>query len=106
MFVRRFTIDPDKNSQSVSDVYDSSIVYDISSGSINVKAGTALHLYVDISEIDIFYPEMDYEFSGIYINGVKAVDENLGGSRPTNVYDIQVLEDTEVRVCVSQRQPD
>lgn len=49
------------------------------SGSAQIKHGYCLDIWVDTSEIDIFYPEMDHVFDGIYINGKKIADLDIGG---------------------------
>ncbi len=51
----------------------------LASGSAKIPHGYCLDIWVDTSEIDIFYPEMDHVFDGIYINGVKLPDLDIGG---------------------------
>lgn len=76
---------------------------DISSGKVTVQYGCSLDVWVDTSEIYVTYPEMDHEFEGVYINGVKAPDIEYGEglTRPCNRPDaFAITGDTTIEVKV------
>ena len=76
---------------------------DISSGSLTVDYGTQLDVWVQYGDIN-----PAYEFNGIYVNGVKLPDLDIGGgsTRPTNRETITITGDTTIEIKASEVQPE
>lgn len=76
---------------------------DISSGSLTVDYGTQLDIWVQYGDIN-----PAYEFNGIYVNGEKLPDLDIGGgsTRPTNRETITITGDTTIEIKASEVQPE
>lgn len=64
---------------------------------IKVKHGSSFDVWVDNSNVGL-----DYAFDGIYVNGVKIPDLDIGGglTRPTNRETIEIKGDTTIQIKV------